>query len=274
MPEPRTNVKDLNQIRRSLDQLIKRIASGDALPADPTFNTVTVTTGFIGPQIGPSGDVDLLALTAGVATVNGRLDTTGEVRAGTRIRSGSGNHYITSTVGLLDGSKLDSSIAVANPPAWGTGTPSTGRFTTVTSTVATGTAPFTVASTTVVANLNASLLLGATWVSPGAIGATTANTGRFTTVTSTVATGTAPFTVASTTVVANLNVSQLLGKTWASPDPIGATTANTMKCTDFEATGALKFGTFVSDLVKINVKGHIIITDAGGTTRRLAVVDT
>lgn len=43
------------------------------------------------------------------------------------------------------------------------------------------------------------------------IGATTATTGRFTTVTSTVATGTAPFTVASTTVVTNLNADYLDG---------------------------------------------------------------
>jgi hypothetical protein len=42
--------------------------------------------------------------------------------------------------------------------------------------------------------------------SPPAIGGTTASTGRFTTVTSTIPTGTAPFTVASTTQVANLNV--------------------------------------------------------------------
>jgi hypothetical protein len=42
--------------------------------------------------------------------------------------------------------------------------------------------------------------------SPPAIGGTTASTGRFTTVTSTVATGTAPFTVASTTPVANLSI--------------------------------------------------------------------
>jgi hypothetical protein len=40
----------------------------------------------------------------------------------------------------------------------------------------------------------------------GAIGATTASTGRFTTIQSTVATGTAPFTVASTTPVANLSI--------------------------------------------------------------------
>jgi hypothetical protein len=45
-----------------------------------------------------------------------------------------------------------------------------------------------------------------------------------TTLTSTVATGTAPLTVTSTTVVGNLNVSQLLGSTWASPAAIGGTT--------------------------------------------------
>ncbi len=54
---------------------------------------------------------------------------------------------------------------------------------TFTSTVATGTAPLTVTSTTVVPNLNVSQLLGSTWVSPGAIGSTTANTGAFTTLT-------------------------------------------------------------------------------------------
>jgi hypothetical protein len=51
----------------------------------------------------------------------------------------------------------------------------------ITSTEATGTAPFVVASTTQVANLNASQLIGATWASPGAIGITTPNTGAFST---------------------------------------------------------------------------------------------
>jgi hypothetical protein len=51
------------------------------------------------------------------------------------------------------------------------------------------------------------------------IGATTATTGRFTTVTSTQATGTAPFTVASTTLVTNLNADLC--------DGFQATTANT-----------------------------------------------
>ena len=69
----------------------------------------------------------------------------------------------------------------------GATTANTGAFTTVsatgaiTSTLATGTAPFTVASTTNVANLNASSLSGATFASPGAIGSTAAGTGAFTT---------------------------------------------------------------------------------------------
>ena len=53
--------------------------------------------------------------------------------------------------------------------------------TTLTSTISTGTAPFTVTSTTNVANLNASTLSGATFASPGAIGGTTASTAHFTT---------------------------------------------------------------------------------------------
>ena len=51
--------------------------------------------------------------------------------------------------------------------------------------VSTGTAPFIVASTTNVANLNASFLSGATFASPGAIGGTTASTGKFTSITGT-----------------------------------------------------------------------------------------
>lgn len=65
--------------------------------------------------------------------------------------------------------------------------PSTGKFTTLaasgqlTSTVATGTAPLVVASTTKVANLNADLLDGTDWAAPGPIGGTTPGTGAFST---------------------------------------------------------------------------------------------
>lgn len=53
------------------------------------------------------------------------------------------------------------------------------------STLPTGTAPFVIASTTQVANLNVSALEGFTWESPGTIGSTTPNTGKFTTLNAT-----------------------------------------------------------------------------------------
>lgn len=55
----------------------------------------------------------------------------------------------------------------------------------LTSTLATGTAPFVVASTTNVVNLNASSLGGATFAAPGVIGGGTASSAAFTTVTGT-----------------------------------------------------------------------------------------
>jgi hypothetical protein len=56
--------------------------------------------------------------------------------------------------------------------------------------------------------------------------------------TSTVSTGTAPLVVSSTTVVNNLNVSQLLGGTWAVPGTIGSTTPNTGAFTTVGIGGA------------------------------------
>jgi hypothetical protein len=77
---------------------------------------------------------------------------------------------------------------------------------TVTSVSGTGTVNGISLSGTVTASGN--LTLGGTLdlSSPPAIGGTTASTGRFTTVTSTIATGTEPFTVASTTPVTNLSI--------------------------------------------------------------------
>ncbi len=55
----------------------------------------------------------------------------------------------------------------------------------ITSTLATGTAPFVIASTTKVSNLNVDLLDGADWAAPLAIGSTTPAAGAFTTLTTT-----------------------------------------------------------------------------------------
>ena len=68
----------------------------------------------------------------------------------------------------------------------------------IVSTVATGTAPLTIASTTLVSNLDAQWLgaVNQTWATPPAIGNTTANTGKFTTLTGTtsITGGTGSFT--------------------------------------------------------------------------------
>lgn len=92
------------------------------------------------------------------------------------------------------------------------------------------------------------MVLTQTGLNSTAIGATSPSTGAFTTIsasgqiTSTLATGTAPFVIASTTVVGNLNVSQLLGGTWAIPGQIGATTRNSGAFTTVTATNGITHG--------------------------------
>ncbi len=116
------------------------------------------------------------------------------------------------------------------------------------STVATGTAPLTVSSTTNVANLNASSLGGATFAAPGPIGSGTASTGAFTTLsatgqfTSTLATGTAPFSVSSTTAVTNLSI---------GGNAATATTAGTL-------TGALGANQVLGSLTAVAPTGQTV----------------
>jgi hypothetical protein len=52
---------------------------------------------------------------------------------------------------------------------------------------------------------------------------------------------------------------------------IGATTAAAATVTNFSATGTVKFGTYTAS-IGLTTAGYITITDAGGTSRRLAVV--
>lgn len=89
----------------------------------------------------------------------------------------------------------------------------------------------------------------ATWSTPGTIGSTTPNTGAFTTLSvtgqfsSTVSTGTAPLSVSSTTKVTNLNVDLLDGGDWAAPIAIGTTTPAAGTFTTLTANTALVQGT-------------------------------
>ena len=158
----------------------------------------------------------------------------------------------TTKVSNLNVDQLDGADWAA-PASIGSGTPNAGAFTTlsasgvVTSTVSTGTAPFTVASTTKVSNLNVDQLDGADWAAPASIGSGTPNSAAFTTVsasgviTSTVSTGTAPLTIASTTKVSNLNVDLLDGADWASPSAIGTGTAAAGTFTTLTATADSSF---------------------------------
>jgi len=146
-----------------------------------------------------------------------KSDTTDAVAS---VAGKTGNVTLTSTdVGLgnvdntSDATKNAAAVALTNKTA----VTSTGAVTgsQLVSTVATGTAPLTVASTTQVTNLNADTVRG--YIPAQAASALTvaardasANVAA-NTFSSTVATGTAPFTVASTTQVNNLNADLLRG---------------------------------------------------------------
>lgn len=123
------------------------------------------------------------------------------------------------TVLLTDNTGVTSwsAVPLSAPAAIGSVTPNTGAFTTlsatgqITSTLATGTAPFAVASTTNVANLNASSLNGATFDAPGAIGGTTAAAGTFTTLGGTAITGSTSVSTPILTSTSALAVSAASG---------------------------------------------------------------
>ena len=181
----------------------------------------------------------------------------------------------TGTVAISPGGAVTmnpSGASTINNTSIGATTASTGRFTTVTSTIATGTAPFTVASTTNVANLNASSLNGATFAAPGPLGSTTASTGAHTTltcsgqITSTVAGGTAPFVITSTTNVANLNASSLNGATFAAPGAIGGTTAGSGAFTTLSASSTVSGTGFSNYLASPPAIGGTAPAAITGTT--------
>ena len=134
----------------------------------------------------------------------------------------------------------------------GATTPATGKFTTVESTITTGTAPLVVASTTNVANLNASSLSGATFAAPGSIGSGTAGSGAFTTLSATGVT-----TLSAGTVSA----------------PALTTSGDTNTGMFFPAADTIAFVEGGTEVIRINSSSNVGI----GTTTpaaKLAVVGT
>lgn len=86
-------------------------------------------------------------------------------------------------------------------------------------------------------------VIGTTSLAFNLISVVIGNAGVFTTIsasgqiTSSLATGTAPLVIASTTKVANLNVDLLDGTDWSAPGPIGGGTPSTGAFTTLSATG-------------------------------------
>jgi len=148
---------------------------GVILPAATTGREVSVTNNT-GASINvyPQGTHTIESGTGGTPTVLPNLATI-------TVIAKSGNNWWTMQPVYNASTNIAITQSANGSVTWATTT--TPSFSTITSTVATGTAPFIVASTTNVANLNASSLNGATFASPGAIGSTTSSTGSFTNLT-------------------------------------------------------------------------------------------
>jgi len=136
--------------------------------------------------------------------------------AGTESLLGSdANQVTTNTTQTITGAKTMTGANAFNGTLGAT-TPAAASVTTlgasgqITSTVTTGTPPMVIASTTQVTNLNASAIGGATFAAPGAIGATTPNSGTFTIVKSTISNGTAEAGVTAVHYGDGVNVTAVL----------------------------------------------------------------
>lgn len=223
-----------------------------AVVVDPTGAFLTVTTGQ-------------LAL-AGNLTTTGAFNTSLTQSASVTLALPG----VSGTLATLAGTETLSNKTLVAPAL---GTPASGVLTNCTGTAA----GLTAGNVTTNANLSGPI------TSSGNVTAVAAQTGTGTTfvmntsptlvtpvigaatgtslsvsgqLTSTVSTGTAPLVVSSTTVVSNLNASQLLGSTWAIPGTIGSTTPS---------SGAFTTGSFSSTL---QVTGHVTlegVTSTGAT---------
>jgi hypothetical protein len=199
---------------------------GNIIAAQGSFGTVNATG-----LINTLGNISAATLIAGQLNTTGNVLSTGGVfnalavngTATVSILNSTGN--ILGTGGILNSLTVNGATTLAGTLTVSSGfinsagnIVSTGAIHNaltvngvITSTQATGTAPFTVASTTAVTNLNADLWDGnhfATYLNQAVL---TTSTPSFSKMTSTVATGTAPLTVASTTLVTNLNADALDG---------------------------------------------------------------
>ena len=150
--------------------------------------TVTVHTGL---DVSESLNVSEALNVDGSVTFGGTLTGIGNSSLGNLSLSGTLDVTGATSLATATIASADVNGGTINGATIGQASAAAGSFTTlgatqaITSTLATGNAPFVVASTTKVTNLNADLLDGSDWASPANIGATTPGTGTFTTLTAT-----------------------------------------------------------------------------------------
>jgi hypothetical protein len=192
--------------------LVSPGAIGSTTASTGAFTTLSASTSV---SFSPSGTITLNPTTAstinnmsiGASTRSTGAFTTLDANAAVGL-SPSGAAVTISPTGTGGTVTVNPAVTgTINNMSIGATTATTGRFTTVTSTVAIGTAPFIVTSTTNVANLNASSLNGATFASPGTIGSSVASTGAFTTLSASTQAGTT--TGSGTLVLSNTTQSRI-----------------------------------------------------------------
>jgi hypothetical protein len=220
------------------------------------------------------------ALTSGTTTTSGYtagqiLGSTGSVLSAYSV-NGSGNVVLTTSatlitpvLGVAAGTSLalggatigSNALAITGTFAFSAGGSFGGALTgittlsasgQITSTVSTGIAPFVVASTTNVANLNASSLSGATFAAPGPIGSGTASTGAFTTLASTAHT----ITSASASALA-------VGLNGATNPAFVVNASTALQAAGLSVTGAVTGGTVAIAAIDSGSNTNITINAKG-----------
>lgn len=178
--------------------------SGDLIPIDRSGSNFSITAASIaalvtgsGTVTSVSGTINQIDVATGTTTpvisldpvlvAPGSIAATSTVTGPTGVIAGVAN--TTAGVITLEGGTSGAATLTAPAIAGTVANPlvSSNNISApaLVSTVATGTAPLTVTSTTVVANLNASSLNGATFAAPGTIGGGTASPATFSTLTDT-----------------------------------------------------------------------------------------
>jgi len=238
--------------------------SGQVLTSAGTNAEMTWTTPVTGTVTSVAMSVPaFLSIAGSPITTTGTLAVTLSGTAlpvlnggtGTTTSTGTGNVVLSSTptlttpvLGAATGTSLVVSGAITTSAGAISASAGTVTGTQLISTIAIGTAPLTVTSTTNVTNLNASTLSGATFAAPGAIGGTTASTGKFTSVN---ITGTA------STVISNCGIS---GPGYVT---LQNTTTSTGQVTIIPAnTGNWNFNFPIS----AGTANQVLLSQAGGTT--------